>query len=90
MVMEYADNGTLYDKIKNSLLPKNLIRSYFFQICQGIKYLHENKLVHRDIKVLPLTIQPENILLTKKNEVKICDFGFATLVGDKMSVCGTY
>jgi hypothetical protein len=33
MVMEYADNGTLYDKIKNSLLPKNLIRSYFFQIC---------------------------------------------------------
>jgi serine/threonine protein kinase len=35
-------------------------------------------------------MQPENILLTKNGEAKICDFGFATLVGDRKTLCGTY
>lgn len=37
-----------------------------------------------------LVMQPENILLTKNGEAKICDFGFATLVGDRKTLCGTY
>lgn len=38
--------------------------------------------MHRDIKVLILLLfKPENILLTKKGQAKLCDFGFAALLG---------
>lgn len=38
-------------------------------------YLHDRNIVHRDLK-------PENILLGKYLEIKLADFGFATLVDD--------
>lgn len=34
--------------------------------------------------------QPENILLTKKGDAKLCDFGFAAILGERKTVCGTY
>jgi cyclin-dependent kinase-like len=46
------------------------VRNIGLQIAKGISYLHKNKIVHADIK-------PENILLTKEKEVKLCDFGSA-------------
>lgn len=46
------------------------MRNIGLQIAKGISYLHKNKIVHADIK-------PENILLTKEKEVKLCDFGSA-------------
>jgi serine/threonine protein kinase len=53
MVLEYASNGTLNNKIKFDYgkLPKTLVRSYFKDICEAVKYLHENNYMHRDIKV---------------------------------------
>ena len=36
----------------------------------GVKYLHDNKILYRDIK-------PENILLDKDGNIKICDFGLS-------------
>ena len=44
----------------------------FAQILKGIEYCHHFRICHRDLKL-------ENILLNKKNEVKIADFGFAAL-----------
>lgn len=37
--------------------------------------------MHRDIKVYSPNIQPENILLTGKGHAKLCDFGFAAILG---------
>merc|ERR1712137_953112 len=48
--------------------------SWLLQICQGLKYLHDMEdegIIHRDLK-------PDNLLLSKRNKLKICDFGLAT------------
>jgi serine/threonine protein kinase len=34
--------------------------------------------------------QPENILLTNQNRAKLCDFGFAAILGERKTLCGTY
>lgn len=42
MILEYADGGTLFDKIKTELLPKQQIKTYFRDVCEAIAYLHQN------------------------------------------------
>ena len=37
-----------------------------------------------------ILIKPENILLTNKNKAKLCDFGFAAILGERKTLCGTY
>lgn len=41
-----------------------------YGLCEGVKYLHESKIIHRDLKL-------GNIFLNEKNIVKIGDFGLA-------------
>lgn len=50
--------------------PESLVRVYITQVLQGLLYLHEQGVVHRDIK-------GANILSTKKGHVKLADFGVA-------------
>lgn len=47
-----------------------LLHSISSNLLQGIIYLHENNVVHRDVK-------GSNILLTREGEVKLCDFGLS-------------
>ena len=42
MILEYADGGTLFDKIKTEVLPKKDIKNYFRDVCEAIAYLHSN------------------------------------------------
>lgn len=45
---------------------------YFNQILAGVEYLHTRGVAHRDLK-------PENILLDEQDNIKISDFGMATV-----------
>ena len=73
LILELCENGDLNDKIKekkqkNEIFSEKEILHYFYEILQGLYYLHKNRVLHRDLKTL-------NIFLTKNNHIKIGDFG---------------
>lgn len=51
MILEYADGGTLFEKIRNEALSKREIKMYFRDVCEAVAYLHDHEIMHRDIKV---------------------------------------
>lgn len=70
IVMEYCDSEDL-SKLIGKPMKEEQVKYYFNQIINGIKYLNEYEIIHRDIK-------PKNLLLTDNQRIlKICDFGFA-------------
>jgi len=70
IILEYCDSGNLRNILKKPLREK-YAQYYFCQLTEGLKYLDEHNIIHRDIK-------PRNILLTKNRMyLKIADFGFA-------------
>ncbi len=69
LIMEYLVNGTMRTRHpQGSCVPLEMVVSYVKQIANALQYLHEQKLVHRDVK-------PENILLGAKGELLLSDFG---------------
>ena len=53
IVMEHCDGGDLYSKInrqRGRQFPENVVLSYFAQICRAVQYIHDRKILHRDIK----------------------------------------
>lgn len=53
LFMEYMTGGDLSDRIRQAgHLSEDLAKLFFYQICQGVKYLHEKSVIHRDIKVM--------------------------------------
>lgn len=77
IIMEYAANGNLEQKIKSlkktyKKFNDSQIKRIATSLTEGINYLHENKIIHRDIK-------PSNILITKDKNIKITDFGISKL-----------
>ncbi|OMJ68147.1 hypothetical protein SteCoe_34485 [Stentor coeruleus] len=84
LILEYAEKGNLFHYIrKKKRLYEEEAFYYFTQVCFAINYLHEHDIIHRDVK-------PENILITSKNIVKICDFGWcAEGIEERTTYCGT-
>ncbi len=70
MVMEYINGEDLKKLLLHKKTKKLQRYDLVLQIGRGLDYLHENNIIHQDIK-------PENILVSKNNEVKIIDFGLA-------------
>lgn len=54
--------------------PEGLVAVYVYQVLEGLVYLHDQGIIHRDVK-------GSNILATKEGSVKLADFGVATKVG---------
>lgn len=73
IAMEYAEGGDLFDKIEADVgVSEDIAHFYFTQLISGVSYMHSKGVGHRDIK-------PENILLSDAGNLKIADFGLATL-----------
>ncbi len=73
LIMEYLANGTMRTRHpKGSRVPIETVVSYVQQIANALQYIHEQKLVHRDVK-------PENILLGAKEELLLSDFGIMAI-----------
>ncbi|EEP80702.1 conserved hypothetical protein [Uncinocarpus reesii 1704] len=72
IILEYCENGSLHSISKNfGRFPENLVSLYMSQVLSGLLYLHEQGVIHRDIK-------GANILTTKQGLVKLADFGVAS------------
>jgi hypothetical protein len=73
LVMSYAPGGTLRQRHpKGSILPLPTIIAYVKQVAEALQYAHDEKLIHRDVK-------PENMLLGRRHEVLLSDFGIADI-----------
>ena len=71
ILMEYANGGTLREYLlTKKRIPEDEIIDLFVQICLAVKYIHDRKIIHRDLKT-------SNIFLLKNKMVKLGDFGFA-------------
>jgi len=74
LVLEYCSQGDLYEAIRSERGPLETehVRRFMLQLISAVEHMHKNGLYHRDIK-------PENIFLTSTGEMKLGDFGLATM-----------
>jgi len=73
LITEYLPNGELFDYIiRRGLISPSEALKFFQMLVHGMDYVHSQHVVHRDLK-------PENLLLDDKNNLKIADFGFASI-----------
>ncbi|EFN56028.1 hypothetical protein CHLNCDRAFT_22745, partial [Chlorella variabilis] len=75
LAMEHAGGGTLQQLLrsKGGALTEPEALRIFLQIFRAVEYCHRRCVVHRDLK-------PENILLDARGEVKVADFGVASIL----------
>jgi serine/threonine protein kinase len=78
LLMEFVDGLTLRQLFHTRKLSPAEALGIVPKICEALQYAHNEGIVHRDIK-------PENILLDKKGQVKIADFGIAKIIGQAPS-----
>ncbi|KAF8495632.1 hypothetical protein JB92DRAFT_2818098 [Gautieria morchelliformis] len=76
--LEYVPGGSVAALLKNyGAFEEALVRNFVRQILQGLNYLHEREIIHRDIK-------GGNILVDNKGGIKISDFGISKKVEDSI------
>lgn len=76
ILMDYADGGdisTLIQGRNGRPWSEDIIIDYFVQMCLAVKYLHDRKIIHRDIKA-------SNFFLCKNGIIKLGDFGLSRLL----------
>uniref|UniRef100_G3U2J4 non-specific serine/threonine protein kinase n=1 Tax=Loxodonta africana TaxID=9785 RepID=G3U2J4_LOXAF len=86
IVMEYASGRDLfYHLVNHGFMSEKEAQTKFQQIVSAVKYCHDKGIVHRDLKT-------ENLLLDKRMNIKLADFGLGTefTTGSKLDTfCGT-
>eukprot|EP00823_Brevimastigomonas_motovehiculus_P005961 TRINITY_DN4641_c0_g1_i1.p1 TRINITY_DN4641_c0_g1~~TRINITY_DN4641_c0_g1_i1.p1 ORF type:complete len:785 (+),score=255.93 TRINITY_DN4641_c0_g1_i1:107-2461(+) len=83
IIMEFVDGGSILDRAQESPLDEKEISAITKEILEGLKYLHNEGKIHRDIKAA-------NILICKSGQVKLADFGAAQQLTNTMSKCSTF
>ncbi|PPR05399.1 hypothetical protein CVT24_008013 [Panaeolus cyanescens] len=75
IILEFCENGSLHNISKKfGKFPESLVAVYISQVLEGLVYLHDQGVIHRDIK-------GANILTNKDGTVKLADFGVAAKTG---------
>jgi serine/threonine protein kinase len=83
LVLDHADCGNLEHLVKSGFnLTPNDVSYIFKQVVNAVRYLHQNGVVHQDLK-------PQNILLARRDRVLISDFGNAHHFGSSPRAFGT-
>ncbi|XP_057731678.1 serine/threonine-protein kinase STY46-like isoform X3 [Arachis stenosperma] len=88
LVTEYMSGGSMYDflHIKKAALSLPWLLKVAIEVSEGMKYLHQNDIIHRDLKTA-------NLLMDDKGVVKVADFGVARVnnqSGVMTAETGTY
>uniref|UniRef100_A0A8C3SLX1 Uncharacterized protein n=1 Tax=Chelydra serpentina TaxID=8475 RepID=A0A8C3SLX1_CHESE len=85
-VMEYTPGGDLMMRIHSDVFPEHVTQFYTACVVLGLQFLHEKKIIYRDLKL-------DNLLLDAEGFVKIADFGLCKEgmgFGDRTNTfCGT-
>ncbi|XP_015613847.1 putative cyclin-dependent kinase F-2 [Oryza sativa Japonica Group] len=71
LVLEFV-GGSLRDEFPRAR-PEDIVRAMMRPLVDAAKKMHASRVIHRDIK-------PENILVSFSGQLKVCDFGAATLM----------
>lgn len=87
ILLELCPNGTVFDMLKKHN-PFNEAQAALIvkQLLEALKYLHERRIIHRDLKL-------QNLLIDAEGNMKLADFGLSAQLKDendkKMTMCGT-
>jgi serine/threonine protein kinase len=75
LVFEYLDQDLKkYIDERRGILPEPTMKSFLYQLLKGVAFCHEHRVLHRDLK-------PQNLLINRKGELKLADFGLARAFG---------
>ncbi|KAM1417979.1 hypothetical protein PS1_021683 [Malus domestica] len=78
MVMEYMEHDLkALMETKKQPFSQSEVKCLMLQLLAGVKYLHDNWVLHRDLKT-------SNLLMNNRGELKICDFGLARQYGSPL------
>ncbi|URE33360.1 kinase family [Musa troglodytarum] len=88
IVTEYMHGGNLYDYLHkhHNILELSMLLRFVIDVCKGMDYLHQNDIIHRDLKTA-------NLLMDSNLVVKVADFGVARILnqgGIMTAETGTY
>ncbi|CAG5128277.1 unnamed protein product, partial [Candidula unifasciata] len=87
IVLDYCDGGNLGERIQDAsqtglLFSEKQVMQWFIQIVMAVQYIHSKHILHRDLKT-------ENVLLNKRNVIKLGDFGISKILDNTIDVAKT-